>query len=150
MGHTFSNVLVHIIFSTKGRMNLLYKDMQDELYRYICGIVKGEGGQIIKIGGVEDHIHILASVKTSLSISDLVRKIKAGSSSWIHGKFINLKEFSWQSGYAVFSVSESAKKAVGDYIATQKEHHHRLSFEDELKLFLQKNGIDFDAEHYLD
>ena len=150
MGHTFSNLLTHLVFSTKGRTNLLYKDIRDPLYSYICGIAKVENSQIIKIGGIEDHVHILAKIKPSLAPSDFTRKIKANSSKWIHGNYQNLKDFSWQAGFSCFSVSESGKNDVIRYIDKQEEHHRRMPFRDELKLFLEKHGIKFDQEHYLD
>ena len=150
MGHTFSNLLNHIVFSTKGRKNLLYKDIRDSLFSYICGIAKAENCQIIKIGGIEDHIHILIKLKPSLAPSDFVRKIKANSSKWIHEQYPNLKDFSWQSGFSCFSVSESAKESVISYIDKQEEHHKRIPFKDELKIFLKKHGIKFDSEHFLD
>lgn len=150
MGHTFSNLLSHIVFSTKGRRNLLYKDMRDTLYSYICGIAKTENCQIVKIGGTEDHIHILVNLKPSLAHSDFVRKTKANSSKWIHERYPNLKDFSWQSGFSCFSVSESANESVIKYIKIQEEHHKRTSFKDELKIFFEKHRIEFDAEHFLD
>jgi putative transposase len=150
MGHAFSNLLNHIVFSTKGRKNLLYKDIRDSLYAYICGIAKAESCQIIKIGGIENHIHILVKLKPSLATSDFTRKIKANSSKWIHEQYPNLKVFSWQSGFSCFSVSESVKNSLISYIGTQEEHHKRIPFQDELKIFLEKHRIDFDKEHFLD
>ncbi len=150
MGHTFSNLLIHVIFSTKGRTNLLYSDMREELYKYICGIAKNEKVQVLQINGIEDHIHMLLTIKPSVSISQLVKSIKVGSTNWIHKRFQNLTDFAWQPGFSAFSVSESAKEAVVEYIKTQKEHHHRLSYENELRLFLEKNGVPFNAEYYLD
>jgi putative transposase len=150
MGHTFSNLLNHIVFSTKGRKNLLYKDIRDPLYSYICGIAKADDCQIIKIGGIEDHIHILTKLKPSMAPSDFARKIKANSSKWIHEQYLNLKDFSWQSGFSCFSVSESGKTDVIEYIDRQEAHHRRIPFRDELKMFLKKHGIEYDPEHFLD
>ena len=150
MGHTFSNILTHIIFSTKGRMNLLYPEMQDELYKYVCGVATNNGGHILQINGIEDHIHILVKIKPCSSISDFVRTIKVASSGWIHERFHNMKDFGWQSGYSAFSVSKSSVHNVVSYIRTQKEHHQRLSFKEELKAFLEKNEIEFDENHYFD
>ena len=150
MGHTFSNILNHIIFSTKARKNLLHKDLRPPLYSYICGIGKGEGCQVIKVGGIEDHVHVLVKLKPSLAPSDFARKIKASSSKWIHENHKNLKDFSWQSGFSCFSVSESSKNDVVKYINKQEEHHRRIPFRDELKMFLEKHEIKFDHEHFLD
>ena len=150
MGHTFSNILNHIIFSTKDRLNLLSSETRKSVYAYLCGIAKAENCQIIKIGGIEDHIHILVILKPSISPSDFARKIKTNSSRWIHENYPKLKDFAWQPGFSCFSVSESAKDSVIKYIDNQEKHHKRISFKDELKMFLQKNNINFDLEHYLD
>ena len=150
MGHTFSHILCHVIFSTKGRINYLYKDLRPNLYSYLCGIAQHEGCQIVNIGGVDDHVHILIRIKPALSISDVVRKLKTNSSKWIHENQTNLKDFSWQSGFSCFSVSESGKSAVIAYIDEQEDHHLKVSFGDELKRFLDKHQIEFEIEHYLD
>ena len=150
MGHSFSHLLVHIIFSTKGRTNSIYVDLQNELYPYICGISKGEKSPIYQINGTEDHLHILVALHPTKSVSDYVKRVKTHSTKWVHEKFPNLKSFAWQSGYASFSVSESSKKAVASYIATQKKHHQRIDYAQELKSFLEKHCVDFDVNHYLD
>ena len=150
MGHSFSHLLVHIIFSTKGRINSIYTDLQNELFPYICGISKGENSPIYQINGVEDHIHILVALHPATSVSDYIKRIKTHSTKWIHSKFPNSKNFAWQSGYASFSVSESSKRAVANYIATQKEHHKRINYAEEIKSFLEKHRVDFDSKHYLD
>lgn len=124
--------------------------MRNILYSYICGIAKAEDCQILKIGGIEDHVHILARLKPSTSSSDFARKIKSNSSKWIHENNQNLKDFSWQAGFSCFSVSESIKNDVIRYIEQQEEHHKRIPFKDELKMFLEKHGIEFDEEHFLD
>ncbi|MBU8901938.1 MAG: IS200/IS605 family transposase [Victivallales bacterium] len=150
MGHTFSNILNHIIFSTKDRQNMLSPEIREAVYAYLCGIARAEKCQIIRIGGIENHIHILVSLKPSLATSDFTRKIKTNSSRWIHDNYPKLKDFAWQPGFSCFSVSESAKISVMNYIENQEKHHERVLFKDELKMFLEKNSIDFDAEYYLD
>ncbi|MDD5599417.1 MAG: IS200/IS605 family transposase [Victivallaceae bacterium] len=150
MGHTFSNILYHIIFSTKDRLDMLSSENKTSVYAYLCAIAKTEGAQIIKINGIENHIHILASLKPSSSPSDFLRKIKANSSKWIHEKYPRLRDFAWQPGFSCFSVSESAKNSVIKYIDNQENHHKRISFKEELKIFLEKHKIDFDPEHFLD
>jgi REP-associated tyrosine transposase len=150
MGHTFSNILNHIIFSTKNRENMLSANIKDSVHAYLCGIAKAENCQIIKINGIENHIHILVSLKPSLAPSDFARKIKTNSSKWIHENYPKLRDFAWQPGFSCFSVSESTKDSVIKYIDNQEEHHKRISFQDELKIFLEKNSINFDLDHYLD
>jgi len=150
MGHTFSRILLHVIFSTKGRRNSLYREMRGDLLGYLHGIVRNEGAQMLAANAVEDHVHLLLAVKPVHASSDLVRKIKTNSSRWIHDTYADLHDFAWQSGFGVFSVSESAKDDVGAYIREQERHHRRLPFAEELRLFLEKHGVDYEPEHYLD
>lgn len=150
MGHTFSRILLHVIFSTKGRRNSLYRDMREDFFSYARGVVRNEGANVLAINAVEDHVHILLAVKPTHTPSDLVGKIKANSSRWIHGTYADLGDFAWQSGFGVFSVSESATKDVATYIDNQERHHGRMPFAEELRLFLEKHGVEYDPEHYLD
>ena len=150
MGHTFSRILLHVIFSTKARRNSLYREMRSDLLGYLHGIARNEGVQILAANAVEDHVHLLLVVKPVHAPSDLVRKIKTNSSRWIHDTFADLADFAWQSGFGVFSVSESATDDVAVYIREQERHHRRLPFAEELRLFLEKHGVDYDPEHYLD
>ena len=150
MGHTFSHILSHVVFSTKGRKNFLYKGIREPLYSYICGIARSEGCPAIKVGGIEDHIHILLKLKPSVSISDIAGKIKANSCKWIHENHADLHDFSWQSGFSCFSVSESSKDDVVRYIESQENHHGRIPFKIELESFLKKHGIAYEPDHFLD
>ena len=109
MGHTFSRVLLHVVFSTKGRKNTLYRAMREDLLTYIRGIAVNEGADVSAANAVADHVHLLLVVKPAQAPSDLMRKIKANSSRWIRQTYGDLRGFSWQSGYGMFSVSESAK-----------------------------------------
>ena len=150
MGHTFSKILLHIVFRTKGGRNSLYKDMRDDLFAYLAGIVRREGGHAVRISGVDDHVHLLVEVKPTCAAAEMVRKVKANSSKWIHGKFPRLKGFAWQRGYAAFSVSESVAKNVDRYIENQEAHHHRMPFAEELRLLLDRHGVEFEQGRYLD
>ena len=150
MGHTFTNLLYHIVFSTKKRHRFITSDIQDELYKYISGIARNTNGRILKINGVSDHVHILEVTKPSIALSDFIRTIKANSSKWVHEKFANKSKFEWKVGYASFSVSESQKGRIRKYIEGQKEHHRRRDFPEELSGLLKKHGIEFDPLHYLD
>jgi len=124
--------------------------MRPELFRYVCGIAEGEGCRICAINGIDEHVHILLTLKPTMSVSELMRKLKTNSSKWIHEKFPALLGFQWQSGFSVFSVSESVCDQVTEYIRKQSEHHHRIPFAEELRLLLEKNGIKYDPEHFLD
>lgn len=151
MGHTFSNLIVHIVFSGKERKNMLYKDMRTSLFSYMCGIAKNIDCHIVRIGSIEDHVHILIKIPPNLSISDAVMKLKANSSKWIHETYPDMFDFSWQTGFSCFSVSESVKEDIIRYIDSQQEHHRRFSFVDEVKMFHDKNNIDTQGrlEHVL-
>ena len=150
MGHTFSRILLHVIFSTKGRQRALSAAVRDDLSGYIHGIARNEGVHVLKIAVVEDHVHMLLVTQPKHSSSDIVRTIKANSSRWLHEKYPALRGVAWQSGFGVFSVSESATADVSAYIEGQEHHHHRMSFAEELKSFLEKHGVEYDPDHYLD
>ena len=150
MGHTFTNNLYHIIFSTKGRQPFLHDDLRDQLFAYIGGVARNKGGILLKINAVEDHLHLLLKIPPDIAVATLVAAIKANSSRWIGETFPQLRDFSWQAGYSSFTVSESLKEGVARYIASQPEHHKKRSFEDELALLLQKNWVPYDPKHYVD
>ena len=149
MGHTFSRIMLHVIFSTKGRKNSLYAGMRGDLLAYLQGIVRNEGAQTLAANAIEDHVHLLMVVKPVHAPSSMVRTIKTNSSRWIHDTYPDLRDFAWQSGFGVFSVSASAVDDVATYIRDQERHHRRMPFAEELRLFLEKHGVDYDAEHYL-
>lgn len=150
MGHTYSNNPFHIIFSTKGRLNLLTDQNREEIHRYITGIIRNQDCTLLIINSVNDHVHLLCKIKPSIAVSDFVNKIKSNSSRWIKEHFELRGGFQWQSGFSSFSVSESASKQVIKYIKNQQEHHRLVTFEEELKAFLDKHGIHYDPTHCLD
>jgi putative transposase len=147
MAGTFSNLTVHLVFSTKGRLPLMTTPVRDELFPYMGGVVKGLAGTIITVGGMPDHVHLVARLPTSLSVADVVRTVKTNSSKWMNGRATSMK-FGWQRGYSAFSVSQSALPAVVNYVRNQERHHRHRSFREELRALLTKNGIDYD-ERYL-
>jgi REP element-mobilizing transposase RayT len=147
MGDTFSNLVVHLVFSTKSRLPLLTKTVREDLYPYMGGIVRGVGGVTIAIGGTTDHIHILARIPTKVSVADFARAVKGNSSKWMNERFTNMR-FGWQRGYGAFSVSRSAISRVVEYVRDQEQHHRHRSFLDELKMLLKKHEISYD-ERYL-
>src|SRR5687767_1842254 len=134
MGSTFSSLHFHFVFSTKARRPFIKADWQTDLHSYLGGIINGMNGVAEKVGGVEDHVHILASLRPVHCIADVLRDLKKGSSSWFKENFD--RRFSWQEGYAAFTVSPNATAAVRRYIANQREHHRKFSFVDELKSLL--------------
>jgi putative transposase len=150
MPGTYSQILLHIIFSTKRRSPWITPDVAERLYPYMGGIVRAEKGVLYEIGGIEDHVHMYLRWRTNESISDLMRTVKSRSSKWIHDTFPSLGSFSWQEGYAVFSVSKSQEKAVKNYIAGQAEHHKKEDFKSELLRSLRVHGIEFDEKYLFD
>jgi len=147
MPSTYSNLLFHIVFSTKERVRLLTKDTRDRLYPYISGIANKNDFKTLIVGGTDDHIHILLSLKPETSVSRAVQLIKGGSSKWIHDNFPDLNIFSWQEGYGAFTVSISQTDVVKNYVTNQEQHHKKMSFEEEYLELLKRNNIDFDPKY---
>lgn len=146
MSSSYTNLLYHIVFSTKDRQPLIAADYQERLYEYIGGTIRGLGGIALAINGTEDHVHVLARLRPDKALSDVLRDLKANASGWMHDVFP--QDFSWQRGYGAFTLSQSNLSAVQNYIARQKEHHLIKSFRDEFIEFLQASGLEFD-ERYL-
>lgn len=143
MAHTYSKLMVHVVFSTKGRQSWITDRIMDDLHAYLGGIVRKVNGTALAIGGIADNVHLLISYPPRLAIADLVRTIKANSSGWVHEKWPD-RSFQWQAGYAAFSVSESNREQVIHYIRHQKEQHEKVTFQDELLSLLKRHNIDFD------
>jgi putative transposase len=150
MAGTFSRLLYHVVFSTKSRNRFIDPKLRPELYPYIEGIIRRQGGWLLSLGGMPDHVHILLRLKPDRAVADLVRHVKGGSSKWVHEQNGLCPEFAWQSGYAAFSVSESKEATVRSYIERQEAHHRRTTFEEELVALLRKHKIEFDPAHILD
>jgi len=150
MPGTYSQLLLHVVFSTKGRARWISGDIAERLYGYIGGIVRAERGVLYDIGGVEDHLHIYLRWRPDGAVSDLMRTVKAQSSKWVHDTFPKLGAFAWQEGYSVFSVSKSQEEAVKRYIAGQAEHHKKEDFKSELQRLLRAHGVEFDEKYVFD
>jgi REP element-mobilizing transposase RayT len=150
MPGAYSQILLHIVFSTKRREPWITSELAGRLYPYMGGIVRAEKGVPYDIGGVEDHVHIYLCWRPDESVSDLMRTVKARSSLWVHQTFPNLGAFAWQEGYSVFSVSKSQEVTVKKYIAAQAEHHKREDFKSELLRLLRAHGVDFDERYVFD
>lgn len=150
MSQSLSNILVHIIFSTKNRKNLLDDSIQIDLYKYIAQICKSKSSLIKQIGGTNNHIHMLVDLSRSISISKLISEIKSNSTRWLKTKGEQFKNFSWQNGYGVFSIGESGLLNCMNYIKKQKEHHKKLTFEEELKFILKKYSVEYDEKYLFD
>ena len=140
MGNSFVNTNLHIIFHVKNTCAIREEDLT-QMFNYIGGIIRNVSGISYKVGGMPDHIHVLASLPVTMSVSDFVRTIKAGASKWIKGVSPCYKGFAWQEGYGAFSVSRSNVESVLNYIEKQKEHHQKHSAYDEFQHFLAKHGF---------
>lgn len=138
--------LIHLVYSTKNRRPWIRENMRDRLFAYQAGIFLHWDSPAIVIGGVDDHVHALFALSKNHPLKKIVEEVKKGSSKWMKGEGVT--EFYWQNGYAGFSVSESNVADVKKYIENQAEHHRRMTFQDELKLLLQRHRIEFD-ERYL-
>ena len=149
MPGSFTNLIYHIVFSTKNRDDLISIRFEDDLYQYIGGIIRGEKGKMIKIGGTTNHLHILTKLSPTISLSDFMRQLKTNSSKWINDDNKLDTLFSWQRGYGAFSVSVSALTSVSKYIESQKEHHKKISFQDEFLLLLKKHNVQYDEKYVL-
>lgn len=150
MAGTYSQLLLHIVFSTKGRTPWITPDVAARLYPFMGGIVRAEKGVLYAIGGAEDHVHMYVRWRPDGAVSDLMRTVKSRSSKWVHQTYPKLAAFSWQEGYSVFSVSKSQEDAVKAYIAKQAEHHGQEDFKSEQLRLLRAHGVTFDERYVFD
>ena len=146
MSHTYTNLLTHVIFSTKDREPLITAALQDDLLAYLGGIVRELGGALRAANARPDHVHLLCSLPPILATADALRVVKTNSSRWVH-RNRRLTGFEWQTGYGAFSVSHSLAPAVVRYIGNQEKHHRRVTFQEDLIAFLKKNGIAYDERY---
>ena len=147
MPSTFSQIYIHVVFAVKGREHMIYATWEEELYKYITGIVRNKEQKMLAINGMPDHIHFLIGMKPSCCLSDLVREIKKSSNEFINERKFVKQKFYWQEGYGAFSYSHSALDHVIGYINNQKEHHQKKSFREEYIAFLKKFQIDYKDEY---
>lgn len=147
MSSTYSQIYIQIVFAVKGRQSLIQQSWEEELYKYITGIIQNKGQKMLAINGMPDHIHIFIGLKPSCCLSDLVREIKKASNVFINEKKFCPFKFEWQEGYGAFSYSHSALDNVIGYIANQKEHHRKKSFREEYVDFLKKFDVDYKEEY---
>ena len=150
MGSSLTNLLYHIVFSTKMRAELITPNLARDLYPYIGGIIRDEKGILLNIGGTANHLHLLAKFHPTTSISNMLQQIKGSSSKWINADRRAPAQFAWQTGYAAFSVSESSAESVANYIGHQAEHHQHRTYQEELVALLQKHQIPYDERYIWD
>src|SRR5690554_6183099 len=144
---TFSQIYIQVVFAVNGRNSSIKAEWEEELYKYITGIVQNKGQKMLAINGCFDHIHLFIGMKPSCRLSDLVREVKKSSNVFINEKRFSRYKFEWQEGYGAFSYSHSAIDNVVKYIMNQKEHHKKRTFKEEYVDFLNKFQIEFKDEY---
>ena len=147
MAGTYTKLYYHIVFSTKNRAGFITHSIEEELYKYICGIIRGIGGHCFEINGTSDHVHLLTILPPKIAISDVLRDIKANSSRFIKEEGWVPGRFSWQEGFGAFSYSRSQLDAVIRYIKDQQKHHARKSFLEEYTALLDRFGVKYDQRY---
>jgi len=147
MAHTYCSSLYHCVFSTKERRKIIVPEEQPRLWAYMGGIAREHQMKALAVGGMEDHVHILLSLPSSLAIANAMREIKSGSSRWMH-ETCGLPGFEWQEGYGAFSIGLAQVETTLAYIAGQKEHHQKSDFQAEFVAILRRHGIEYDP-HYV-
>ncbi|MCI0487154.1 MAG: IS200/IS605 family transposase [Blastocatellia bacterium] len=150
MPHSFTSQLMHCVFSTKERRPLIDPELQQRLWPYMGGIARENKMKALSVGGTEDHVHLLVSLPSTLSIAKAMQLIKGGSSKWVHDTFPRHRAFAWQEGYGAFSIGISDVKRTIAYIENQAEHHRRIDFKEEFLMFLKKHGIEYDERYIWD
>ena len=146
---TYTQIYYHIVFSTKDREPALKADRRQDLFRYMWGILKNNHCHLYRLNGVEDHLHIFSSLHPTVSLADLVKDIKTGSSQWIKENSVFRGFSHWQDGYGAFTHCHKEKNAVIEYIRGQEEHHKKTTFRDEFRRLLVEAGIEFDERYLL-
>ncbi len=150
MPQSLSNILLHLVFSTKNRKPLILPELEAELYAYIAAIHKHMACPLLKIGGTNNHLHILCRLERVVTVSKLLEEVKKSSSKWIKSKDDRLAGFAWQVGYGAFSIGMSNAPALEAYIARQKTRHQEQSFEDEYRALLTKYRVEWDEKYVWD
>ena len=150
MPQSLSKVILHIIFSTKNRESWLESHVRPRVHAYLATICRDLGAELVHVGGVADHIHIVTTLPRTLSQADLVEQIKKVSSKWIKTLDTRYRGFFWQRGYGAFSVSPSQLEVLLHYIEAQQEHHRTRTFQEEYRELLRRHGVDFDERYVWD
>ncbi|HEX5470677.1 MAG TPA: IS200/IS605 family transposase [Lacipirellulaceae bacterium] len=147
MSHSYVSALFHCVFSTKERRKTITAELQERLWPYMGGIARENKMRALTIGGIEDHVHLLLSIPSTLSVAKSLQLIKGGSSKWVHDTFPKFIGFEWQEGYGAFSVGMSQVPDTTAYIANQREHHRTKTFQEEFIAFLERHGIEYDSRY---
>jgi putative transposase len=143
MAHKYPNLLIHLVFSTKDRRDTIPDQLRPVFYKYLAGIGRNYRLPILAAGGTPNHVHLLLALPSDVTVAKAVQVLKANSSRWIGGHGI---DFAWQEGHGAFSVSDSNKAAVQQYIGRQQQHHAKRSYEEEFLALLKRSSVDFQAD----
>lgn len=150
MPQSLARLHIHLVFSTKNRDPIITDAVRDSLHAYMATVLQNLGCAPVLINSVEDHAHLLFDLARTVSISQVVEDVKKASSKWIKTQGPEFASFAWQSGYGAFAVSESNVEVVREYIASQREHHRKKSFQEEYRQFLKRHRIAFDERYVWD
>ena len=150
MSQSLSKILLHIVFSTKNRTDTIPPNIVKELHAYLAGICRSHGSEAFRVGGTENHVHIACTLPRTLTVSKLLEEIKKSSSVWVKNRSPLSRTFTWQAGYGAFSLGHSQLDALIHYIDSQKEHHRKKTFREELLELLQKYKIEYDEKYLWD
>jgi len=144
---SYTNLIYHIVFSTKGRYEALTPERITRICEYTAGIIRNHEGTPLAVGAVSDHMHIAAGVSPNIALAKFVGTVKSNCSRWIHSTFSNMRDFGWQDGYSAFAVSASVRDSVLSYIRNQETHHRKMSFQEELIQLLDRHGVEYDPKY---
>ena len=150
MPQSLSLVIVHLIFSTKDRRPFLDDSIQASIHAYLATVARNTGCECYRVGGLDDHVHLAIRMSRTISVADLVEKVKTASSKWAKSQSADLRDFSWQRGYGCFSVGPQDLNALVDYIDHQHAHHKTRTFQEEFRMFLEKYGVEYDEAYVWD
>lgn len=149
MANTYTQVHIQAVFAVRNRQSLISLEWENELYKYITGIIQNHNHKVLQINGMPDHIHILFGMRPTQSLSDLMKQVKQDSSKWINSNGFVKGKFVWQAGFGAFSYSKSALPNVINYIKNQKQHHKKVKFDDEYIKLLNDFDVEYDTRYIL-
>jgi len=144
MGRPLASVLIHVTFSTQGRQPAIDEAIEADAWRYAAAVCATKQCHPLAVGGTADHLHLLLSVPPSVAVAAVVDEVKTRLCQWVRSRGERYAEFAWQTGYGAFSIGQSQREALAQYIADQKQHHARSDFQDEFRTLLSRYGVDFD------
>jgi len=150
VAQSLAKIIVHLIFSTKNRRPLITPEVREELEGYLVGIFENLDSPSLLVGSATDHVHVLFTLSRKHALAEVVEEVKKSSSKWIKTKGQQFSDFYWQSGYGAFSVSQSMIEEVKLYVAGQERHHRSVSFQEELRAFLERHGVGYDERYVWD